>query len=120
MKLRRDQRGFVLSGIALLLVLPAMLLATSFLGVIEAGGEAASLQALSDKVSSVGRDIERMVRYMENNKLTIDNSTLNALAENYHAATGLLVNIWMEDNRVFENVEDPRAAVRYFENIALT
>ncbi len=119
-KLRDEQRGFVLSGIALLLVLPAMLIATSCVVVIEAGGEAASLQALSDKVDYVRRDIERMVRYMENNKLPIDNSTLDALAESYRAATGLVVNIWIENNLVFENVEDPRAAVRYFGNIALT
>ena len=120
MKLRDEQRGFVLSGIALLLVLPAMLLAASCLRVVEAGGEATSLQALSDKVNHVGQDIERMIMYMKNNKLPIDNSTLNALAENYRASTGLLVNIWKENNLVFENVWDPRAAVRYFGNIALT
>jgi hypothetical protein len=68
-----------------------MLLAASLLTIAEAGGEAASLQALSDKVSYTGHDIERMIRYMTNNKLPIDTTTLNALAENYRAATGLLV-----------------------------
>ena len=118
-KLRDEQRGFVLTGIALLLVLPAMLIATSCIIFVETGGEASSLQALSDKVDYVRRDIERMIRYMENNKLPIDNSTLSTLAESYCAATGLLINIWRENNLVFENVQDPRAAVRYFGNIAL-
>lgn len=93
MKLRDEQRGFVLSGIALLLVLPAMLLAASFLRVVETGEEAASLQALSDKVIYTGHDIERMIRYMANNKLPIDTATLDALAENYRATTGLLVDL---------------------------
>jgi hypothetical protein len=91
--LRNDQRGFVLSGLALLLVLPAMLLAASCLKTIEVGGEATSLQTLSDKVSYTGYDIERMIKYMTNKKIPIDNSTLNSLAENYRAVTGLLVDI---------------------------
>ena len=119
MKLRRDQRGFVLSGIALLLVLPAMLLAASFITIVDAGGEAASLQSLSDKVVYTGHDIERVINYMENNGLPIDNTTLSALAENYSAATGLLVDIWREGNNVIENVRDPGNMVSYYENIAL-
>lgn len=91
--LRRDQRGFVLSGITLLLVLPAMLLTASFLTIVEAGGEAASLQSLSDKVVYTGHDIERMIKYMSSNKLPINDNTLRELAENYQAATGLLVDI---------------------------
>lgn len=93
MKLRDEQRGFVLSGIALLLVLPAMLLAASCLRIVEAGGEAASLQTLSDKVSYTGHDIERMIGYMSRNRLPINDDTLRELAENYRAATGLLVDI---------------------------
>ncbi len=93
MGLGREQHGLVLSGLALLLVLPAMLLAASCLSVIGIGGGSTSLQALSDKVSYTGCDIERMIKYMENNKLPIDNSTMSALAENYRAATGLLVEI---------------------------
>lgn len=119
-KLRDEQRGFVLSGIALLLVLPAMLLAASCLRVVEAGEEAASLQALSDKVNYTGNDIERMVKYMENSKLPIDNSTLNALADNYQAATGLLVNLSLDNNVVTIDVKDPRAAAHYLDNIVLT
>ncbi|GAG85231.1 unnamed protein product, partial [marine sediment metagenome] len=61
MKLRRDQRGFVLSGIALLLVLPAILLVASCFTIIEMGGEATALQASADKVFYIGKDIERVV-----------------------------------------------------------
>ncbi len=82
-----------MSGIALLLVLPAMLLAASCLRIIETGGETTSLQALSDKVSYTGHDIERMIKYMSNNRLPINDNTLKQLAENYRAATGLLVDI---------------------------
>lgn len=101
MRLHREQRGFVLSGIALLLVLPAMLLAASFLTIAEAAGEAASLQTLSDKVIYTGHDIERMLTHMTNNKIPTDGPVLSAFAENYRAATGLLVDIglhplWIE------------------------
>ena len=117
--LHHDQRGFVLSGIALLLVLPAMLLAASFLAIAGAGGEAVSLQSLSDKVVYTGHDIERLINYMEDSGLPIDNTTLSALAENYSVATGLLVDIWREGNNVIENVRDPGNIASYCENIVL-
>ena len=103
MKLRQDQRGFVLSGIALLLVLPAMLLATSCFTIIEMGGETATLQASADKVFYTGKDIERMIENLWEYNLLFNNednanATFAELAENYRAATGLLVDItpsWM-------------------------
>lgn len=91
--LHDEQRGFVLSGVALLLILPAMLLAASCLSIIAAGGETTSLQTLSDKVSYTGHDIERVIEDMRDEKLPTDGSHLSALAENYRAATGLLVDI---------------------------
>lgn len=111
-----DQRGFVLSGIALLLVLPAVLLAASYLGIIYIGGETTSLEALSDKVSYTGHDIERMIHYMEDNQIPIDNTRLNALAENYRAATGLLVEIKAiggSPPSVSVMVRDSRGAAQY-------
>ena len=119
MGLTRDQRGFILSGIALLLALPAMLLAASFLAMAGAGGEAVSLQSLSDKVFYTAHDIERLISYMENNEFPIDNTTLSSLAETYSATTGLLVDIWREGNNVIVNVRDPGNTVNYCENIAL-
>lgn len=108
--LHRDQRGFVLSGIALLLVLPAMLLSASLLTIAGTGGEATSLQALSDKVVYTGHDIERIIGYMSRNGLPINDNTLKELADNYQAATGLLVEV--ESTGLYplwENVRDTGA-----------
>ncbi len=103
MKLRQEQRGFVLSGIALLLMLPAMLLAASCFMIIETGGEAVSLQATADKVFYTGDDIERMIEDMWDENLLAGNepnanAKFDELADNYRAATGLLVDLtpsWM-------------------------
>ncbi len=113
MLLMRDQRGFVLSGIALLLVLPAMLLAASLLTIAGTRGGAVSLQTLSDKVDYTGYDIERVLNYMVNNELPTDSSSLSALAENYRAATGLLVDIGLQLDDVIIYVRDSRSAARY-------
>ncbi len=92
-RLRKEQKGFVLSGSAMLLVLPAMLLVASFLRVVEIGGETNSLRAMAGRVSQVGNDLERMVNYMDNKGLPINNETLTFLADNYEASTGLLVDL---------------------------
>lgn len=83
----------MLSGLALLLVLPTMLVVASCFRVVETGGEAAALQVTSDKVIYTGKDIERVIKYMASNSLPIDNTTLRELADNYQAATGLLVDV---------------------------
>lgn len=116
LRLRDDQRGFVVSGIALLLVLPAMLLAASCLRIVETGGETTSLQTLSDKVSSAGRDIERMINDIQSKKLPIENATLNQIAENYRSSTGLLVSVRLNSdygNKITIDVKDPRNAAQY-------
>jgi hypothetical protein len=78
---------------ALLLILPAMLLAASSFKIIEIGGESVSLQAIADKVNYTGRDIGNVIRFMQNNKFPVDDNVLKSLAENYRSATGLLVDI---------------------------
>lgn len=93
MRLRQEQHGFVLSGAALLLVLPAMLLAASFLRIVEIGGETTSLQAVADKVAYTGYDLERMIKYMNYRGLPINSESLGYLADNYRASTGLLVDL---------------------------
>ena len=103
MRLRGDQHGFVLSGAALLLVLPAVMLSATLLAMVGTGGEAVSLQISADKVFYTGNDIERMlVKMWEENILADNEINANAkfarLADNYRAATGLLVDItprWM-------------------------
>ncbi|MEW6592287.1 MAG: hypothetical protein AB1305_01150 [Candidatus Hadarchaeota archaeon] len=118
MSLKQEQRGFVLSGVALLLVLPAMLLAASFLNMVETGGEGASIQAVSDKVFYTGYDLVRMIRQMDNRGLPINSETLTSLADNFQVNTGLIVNlpgivvypIWIHVNN---NGVDHFAGTRY-------
>ncbi|MFN4132837.1 MAG: hypothetical protein ACK4GQ_00475 [Candidatus Hadarchaeales archaeon] len=93
-----DKRGFVLSGIALLLVLPAMMLTASFLAIVGMGGETASLQGVADKVFYTGKDIERVLADVWRENLLFDNENnanryFSYLADNYRTATGLLVEI---------------------------
>jgi hypothetical protein len=80
-----------------------MLLAASFLAVVEMGGEAPSLQITADKAFYTGKDIERVVRKMWDENMLFDNKPnangkFENLTDNYRAATGLLVDItptWM-------------------------
>lgn len=118
MRMRQDQRGFVMSGAALLLVLPAMLLVASCFTIIEMGGEAAALQASADTVLYTGNDIERVIKDLWSDGLLIDNAdiTLSKLADNYRAATGLLVNItpsWMLWIHVINTGENHLAGTQY-------
>ncbi len=119
MYLVRDQRGLVLSGMALLLVLPAMLLAASYFRVIEMGGSATSIQTIADKVNYTGHDVERVINHLLAQGQLIDNTTLNALADNYCAATGLLVDISRTDDIVTIHVRDPGLVAQYSARIEL-
>lgn len=125
--LRGDDRGLLMSGLALLLVLPAMLLAASYLEVIELGGETAATQIAADKVNYTGRDVERVVKYWLQQGTSIDNYLLGRLAENYRAATGLLVSIAGidsdNDNQIDSasiQVSDPRSAASYSSKLEFT
>jgi len=93
MKLREEQFGFALSSLALLLLLPAMLLAASSLKIAKTGGEAASIQILADKVNCAGRNITEIIKSMQKNKFPINSIILQTLAEKYASASGLIVNI---------------------------
>jgi 5-hydroxyisourate hydrolase-like protein (transthyretin family) len=124
MMLTRGQRGLLLSGLALLLVLPAMLLVASYFKMVEMGAEATAAQIAMDKVNYAGRDIERIVKYMVRTGQPFDNITLQELADNYRAATGLLVQVsgidTDNDNAIDSttiSVQDPRSAARYFTTI---
>jgi hypothetical protein len=122
MRLIREQHGFVLSGLALLLVLPAMLLIASCYRAVETGGEVATIQITADKVTYIGNDIERAIRYMSSNYLPIDNDTLRELAENYQAATGLLVDIGpvtLLPSGIPVHVRDPNGNAQYFSTVQL-
>lgn len=111
--LNEDKRGFVLSGMALLLVLPAMLLASSYLIVVKEGAETVSIQATADKVSYTGRDIESLVGQMYLYHMRIDNSVLDGIAGVYESSTGLSVDLSLFDNIVSIDVQDPKGTARY-------
>lgn len=120
MGLSEDQRGFVLSGMALLLILPAMLLSSFCLVMVKEGGETASLQAVADKVSYTGWHLENTVVMMEMYDMLITNATLGVLAQKCEASTGLLVTITRSDNIVTINVQDPRGVARYLSTLDLS
>lgn len=118
--LNKDRRGFVLSGIALLLILPAMLIASSLLVVVWEGAEATSIQATADKVSYTAWHVKDTVRRMELYDMPVDNSTLDDIEEKYESSTGLSVELVRSDNIVYINVQDSRGAAQYSttENLA--
>jgi hypothetical protein len=106
--LQRDQRGFVLSGIALLLVLPAMLLSASFFVAVETGGEATSVQSLSDTVVYVAYDIRETIRAMKDAGMALDNYALHELTENYEMNTICVkVEIEIAPFDIWENIHTP-------------
>ncbi|MGC8817188.1 MAG: hypothetical protein ACP5PX_05225 [Candidatus Hadarchaeum sp.] len=89
----QDQKGVGLSSLALLLILPALLIVASGLKIAEMGSETNAIQILADKVSYTGKDIFNSIKLMEKNRFPIDNTILQTLAEKYRSATGLLVEI---------------------------
>jgi Ca2+-binding RTX toxin-like protein len=121
MRRRADERGFVLSGTALLLVLPAMILTSSLITVAWMGGETASFQAISDKVFYTGNDISRLVENIWLDNVLFDNENNSNLdfvymADNYASVSGLLVDItptWMFWIYVEETGENHRAGTTY-------
>jgi hypothetical protein len=118
--LNRERRGLLLSGLALLLVLPAMLLVAAYFRMVELGSETTANQIAMDKVNYAARDIERLIKYMMTSGQPFDNITLGELADNYRAATGLLVDIVGVDSdndnaidTAMISVQDPGRAAQY-------
>jgi hypothetical protein len=123
----RDQRGLLLSGLALLLVLPAMLLVASYFRMVKMGSDATAAQIQMDKVNYAMNDIERVIKYMVKTGQPFDNATLGRLAENYSVSTGLLVDVsgFDSDNdnaidTALISVQDPNKATRYFTTLKFT
>jgi len=96
--MREDQRGFILNGIALLLILPALLLAGTCVKLAEFGGETIALQSMGDAVFYAGNDLKRVLQLSWEENLFFDNLEnadrwFTSLAENYAVTTGLSVSI---------------------------
>lgn len=93
-----DQRGFIFTGLTLLLVLPAFLLVGAGLRVATVGQEIAAIQLVTDKVFFTAHDLERVLKAVWAENLLFDNqpnanSKLQDLEENYQTHTGLLVDL---------------------------
>lgn len=115
-----EEKGFVLSGMALLLILPAMLLSSFCLVIVEEGGETVSLQAVADKVSYTGWHIKNTVERIELYGVIITNAKLEMLAEKCEAFTGLSVTLTGLNNIVTIDVQDPRGVARYSSTLDLS
>jgi hypothetical protein len=123
----REQRGLLLSGLALLLVLPAMLLVASYFRMVKMGSDATAAQIEMDKINYAMNDIERIIKYMVKTGQPFDNATLGELADNYRVSTGLLVDISGldsdNDNAIdtaLITLEDPNKATRYSTTLKFT
>ncbi|KXB01445.1 hypothetical protein AKJ41_01500 [candidate division MSBL1 archaeon SCGC-AAA259O05] len=86
--LREEKRGLVLNGVALLLILPALLLSASFLTAVKIGGEGTTVKAISDKVSYMSYNYKTTLSYMEKIGVSLDNETLQKIKKAYERSTG--------------------------------
>lgn len=116
----KDERGFVLSGLALLLILPAMLIGSTYLSIVQTGGETTSIQSLSDKVFYTGLRTKRTVKQMNTYGMDIDSSSLNYLEDRYELASGLDIELHRIDNTVSINVRDYGGTAKYTANYELS
>ena len=89
--LNEDENGFVLSGLALLLLLPALLISSTYLVAVEQGGEAVTAQNIGDKVLYTGVRVENTIGRMNYHNMVISQPTLDTRARNYQDYTGLIV-----------------------------
>ncbi len=83
-----NQKGMVLSGVALLLILPAMLLSATFLTIVETGEEGTAVKQLSDKAFYTAYDIKHTLRNLKSSGRRMDEKVFQGIAENYKQKTG--------------------------------
>ncbi|KXA91247.1 hypothetical protein AKJ57_01905 [candidate division MSBL1 archaeon SCGC-AAA259A05] len=115
-----SQKGLILSGIALLLILPALLITSTYLMMIQEGGEATSIQSTSDKVFYTGLDIENTIHQMDLYDMNVNNSTLDSIERKYEINTALEVELHRTDNIVTIKVTDPKKTAEYSSQINLS
>jgi len=107
------EKGFVLTGMALLLMLPALLLSSCLLAVMERGEEGIAVKATADRVSFTSRDVENLVRTMNLYHMQLDNVTLTGIGRTYERYTGLVVTLTLENSVVRLEVTDPGRTAKY-------
>ena len=93
LRLKEDEKGFVFSGLALLLILPALLISSTYLVAVEQGSETVTAQNMGDKVLYTGLRVENTINRMNYHNMKISQETLDTRKMNYQNYTGLLINI---------------------------
>jgi hypothetical protein len=93
-----DQRGFIFSGLSLLLIFTVMLLLSAFLASLKGGSEASSVRIGGRKVAFAAEDAEYNVSKLAAMGFLIDNSLLRDLALVYYQYGGVPVRAWIIEN----------------------
>ena len=96
-----DERGFIFSGLSLLLIFTVVLLLSAFLSSLRWGAEAVSLKIGGRKVAFAGEDAAYNVSKLAGMGIFIDNSLLRDLALVYFQYGGIPVEIWRTENLVY-------------------
>jgi len=113
-RLHEDENGFVLSGLALLLLLPALLISSTYLVAVEQGGEAVTAQNIGDKVLYTGVRVENTIGRMNYHNMVISQHTLDTRERNYQDYTGLLIDISLyRRGGVIDNFSKPEDNERF-------
>lgn len=119
----KDQRGLVLSGVALLLILPAILLSASYLSIVHIGSETTALKSTSNKVYSTGLNVEDTLKWMwAEEGVPVNQSTLQRLETEYERTTGLAVSLSHPDDNLAKIqviVLDVLGKARFEDNLKL-
>ncbi|GEM_PF-4977453 len=97
----REERGFVFSGLSLLLIFTVVLLLSAFLSSLRWGSEAISLKIGGRKVAFAGEDAAYNVRKLAGMGILIDNSVLRDLGLVYLQYGGVPVVAWRMENLVY-------------------
>ncbi|GEM_PF-2382698 len=115
MNIGNDEKGFVFTGFALLVILPSLLIAASYLTMTVMGGESSAIGTISSSVRYTGEAVERTIERNAKKGISIDAEKLRNLEDNFETYTGLTVDLTLKDggNYAKVQVEDPGGTARY-------
>lgn len=106
-----DQRGFIFSGLSLLLIFSVMILVSAFLASLKEGSEGVGLQVLGREVVFIGEDIKYNLTRLQQAGYVVS-ELLENIEENYRAS-GLLVSLENEGGIVRICVKDLNSSAVY-------
>lgn len=96
-----DQRGFIFSGLSLLLIFTITLLLSAFLSSLRSASESSSIRIGGRNVAFVAEDVEYNVSKLAATGFLIDNSLLRDLGQVYFQYGGVPVKAWIIENLVY-------------------